>query len=62
MSVDHTALAISAFNRALDSIESAKRELSLGRSALALLDAARALEAAGKAHYQVAMQVERGRR
>lgn len=54
MSVDHTALAISAFNRALDSIESAKRELSLGRSALALLDAARALEAAGQAHYNVA--------
>lgn len=58
MSADHHALAVEAFNRALDSIESAKRELSLGRSALALLDAARALEAAGKAHYHVAACVE----
>lgn len=58
---DHKALAIVAFNRALDSIESAKRELSLGRSGLALLDATRAVQAAADAHYQVAKAKEGGR-
>lgn len=58
MTVDHQALAVAAFNRAMDSMESAKRELSLGRSAIALLDAARALEAAGVAHYHVALMRE----
>lgn len=59
MSADHRALAVAAFNRALDSIESAKRELSLDRSSLALLDAARALEAVGRAHYHVARMGEK---
>lgn len=54
MTVDHQALALAAFNKALDSIESAKREMSLNHSSLALLDAARALEAVGKAHYFLA--------
>lgn len=61
MSPDHRALALAAFNRALDSIESAKRELSLDHSSLALLDAARALEAAGKAHYHLSHVKESAR-
>lgn len=54
MTVDHQALAVSAIRRAQDSLDSALRELALDRSALALFDCAKALEAAGQAHYHVA--------
>lgn len=47
--------AIQAIRRAQDSLDSALRELNLNRSALALFDCAKALEAAGQAHYQVAL-------
>ena len=46
--------AIQAIRRAQDSLDSALRELNLNRSALALFDCAKALEAAGQAHYHVA--------
>ena len=46
--------AIQAIRRAQDSLDSALRELALDRSALALFDCAKALEAAGQAHYNVA--------
>ena len=46
--------AIQAIRRAQDSLDSALRELNLNRSALALFDCAKALEAAGQAHYNVA--------
>lgn len=46
--------AIQAIRRAQDSLDSALRELNLDRSALALFDCAKALEAAGQAHYHVA--------
>lgn len=55
MSVDHKALAHEALQRARRSIDSALDELTLDRYQLALLDAARALEAAGLAHYHVAL-------
>ena len=51
--------AVQAIRRAQDSLDSALRELNLNRSALALFDCAKALEAAGVAHYNVARMGER---
>lgn len=51
--------AIQAIRRAQDSLDSALRELNLNRSALALFDCARALEAAGQAHYHIAREADR---
>jgi HEPN domain-containing protein len=51
--------AIQAIRRAQDSLDSALRELNLNRSALALFDCAKALEAAGQAHYHIAREADR---
>ena len=51
--------AVQAIRRAQDSLDSALRELALDRSALALFDCAKALEAAGQAHYHIAREADR---
>lgn len=51
--------AIQAIRRAQDSLDSALRELNLNQSALALFDCAKALEAAGQAHYHIAREADR---
>ena len=55
----HRDAAIQAIRRAQDSLDSALRELNLNRSALALFDCAKALEAAGQAHYHIAREADR---
>ena len=59
MAVTHRDAAIHAIRRAQDSLDSALRELNLNRSALALFDCAKALEAAGQAHYHIAREADR---
>ena len=50
---DPHLLAVEAIRSAQASLDSALREMNLGRSELAVLDCYRALEAAGRAQYHL---------